>query len=288
MNRAHRRPLPELGRTLGKAQGAIPALLVLGVFFFFPFLEVIRFSTWRWSGLSQPTPVGLANYRELFADPVFFQSVKATLIFAALTLPAFLILSLLVALALEGQRYERVVKGILFLPGLVTVGAASTSWYTLFAPEYGALASFLPIPAWDQAPFWAMIMVVAFTLWRYLGYGVLVVSAHLKSIPRAVLEAAMVDGASGLEVTRYVVLPLLRPAVLFLTVVGTVLALQSYVAVFLLTRGGPYGATRVLGYLIYELGFENFRLGYAAAVTVVMLALTVAVAWAQGRLLEER
>jgi len=98
----------------------------------------------------------------------------------------------------------------------------------------------------------------------------------------------MVDGASGLEVTRYVVLPLLRPAVLFLTVVGTVLALQSYVAVFLLTRGGPYGATRVLGYLIYELGFENFRLGYAAAVTVVMLALTVAVAWAQGRLLEER
>ncbi len=267
---------------------ALPALGFLGVFFFYPFLEVLRFSTWRWSGLRPPEPVGFKNYAELFSDPLFWQSVKATFLFALWVLPSFLFLSVVLALLIEGQPYERLVKGALFLPGLVTVGAASTAWYTLLAPEYGALAAFFPIPAWDQDPFWAMAMVVAFTLWRYLGYGVLVVSAHLKAIPPELVEAARVDGARPLEVTRYVVLPLLRPAVLFLLVVGSVLALQSYVAVFLLTRGGPFGATRVLGYFIYELGFENFRLGYAAAATAVLLALTLFVAWAQGRLLEER
>ena len=267
---------------------ALPALSFLAVFFFYPFVEVLRFSTWRWSGLKPPEPVGLKNYAELFSDPLFWQSVKATFLFAAWVLPSFLILSIVIAFLIEGQRYERVVKGALFLPGLVTVGAASTAWYTLLAPEYGALAAFFPIPAWDQEPFWAMAMVVAFTLWRYLGYGVLVVSAHLKSIPAELVEAARVDGATPAQVTRYVVLPMLRPAVLFLLVVGSVLALQSYVAVFLLTRGGPYGATRVLGYFIYELGFENFRLGYAAAATVVLLFLTLLVALAQGKLLEER
>jgi len=267
---------------------SLPALLSLGVFFFYPFVEVVRFSTWRWSGFSPPEPVGLKNYAELFADPLFWQSVKATLLFAAWALPSFLLLSILIALLIEGQPYERLVKGALFLPGLVTVGAASTSWYTLLAPEYGALAAFVPVPPWDQHPLWAMAMVVAFTVWRYLGYGVLVVSAHLKAIPRELIDAAQVDGASPFHVTRYVVLPLLRPAVAFLAVVGSVLALQSYVAVYLLTRGGPYGATRVLGYFIYEMGFENFRLGYAAAATVVLLVLTVAVAWAQAKLLEER
>ncbi len=275
-------------RTLELSAFGLPSLLFLGVFFFYPFLEVLRFSTWHWSGFSAPKAVGLANYRELLADPLFWQSVKATVVFALWVLPSFLVLSFLVAFLLEGQRYERAVKGILFLPGLVTVGAASTAWYTLLAPDYGALAALFPIPAWDQDPFWAMLMVVAFSLWRYLGYGVLVVSAYLKAIPGELLEAARVDGASPLEATRYVVLPLLRPAALFLLVVGSVLALQSYVAVFLLTRGAPYGATRVLGYFVYQLGFENFRLGYAAAVTVVMLVLTLAVALAQGKLLEER
>ena len=267
---------------------ALPALGFLAVFFFYPFVEVLRFSTWKWSGLSAPSFVGLKNYRELVADPLFWQSAGATLEFALLVLPSFLLLSFVTAFAIEGQRYERWVKGPLFLPGLVTVGAAATAWYTLLAPEYGALAAFFSIPAWDQEPLWAMVIVVAFTLWRYLGYGVLVVSAHLKAIPHELIEAAKVDGASPGQVTRFVVLPLLKPAALFLLVVGSVLALQSYVAVFLLTRGGPFGATRVLGYFIYELGFENFRLGYAAAATVVLLVFTLLVAWAQGRLLEER
>mgnify|MGYP001770942912 CR=1 FL=1 len=255
------------------------------LFLLYPFLDVLRFSTWEWSGLSEPKPVGLQNYRNILTDPDFHRSLGTTLGLALMTLPPFIALSVLLALALEGQRYERAVKALLFLPGLVTLGGASVAWYTLFSPEYGALASLIPVPRWDQEVVWALLLITLFTLWRHIGYGVLVVSARLKGIPKTLLEAAAVDGASPAEAFRYITLPLLRPAITFLVVIGTVLSLQSYSAVFLLTRGGPFGGTRVLGYYLYETGFENFRLGYAAAVTVVILLLTLFFALAQARLL---
>lgn len=264
---------------------SLPALGTLGLFVLYPFLDVLRFSTWEWSGLSDPRPVGLKNYADLLQDPAFWGSLWVTLKFTLLALPLFVGLSVALALALEGAPYERLAKSLLFLPGIVTLGGATLSWYTLFTPEYGALAQFLPVPPWDREGFWALVMVVLFTLWRHLGYGVLVASARLKAIPKTLLEAAYVDGAGPFEAFRYVTLPLLRPALAFLVVVGTVLALQSYSAVFLLTRGGPFGATRVLGYYLYEAGFENFRLGYAAAATVVILLLTLFFAYAQLRLL---
>lgn len=277
--------LGRAGKRLPLFLFSLPALGTLGLFVLYPFLDVLRFSTWDWSGLSEPKPVGLKNYADLLQDPAFWGSLWVTLKFMLLALPLFLVLSVALALALEGARYERLAKSLLFLPGIVTLGGASLSWYTLFTPEYGALAQFLPIPPWDRDGFWALVVVVLFTLWRHLGYGVLVASARLKAIPKTLLEAAYVDGAGPWEAFRYVTLPLLKPALAFLVVVGTVLALQSYSAVFLLTRGGPFGATRVLGYYLYEAGFENFRLGYAAAVTVVILLLTLLFAYAQLRLL---
>jgi multiple sugar transport system permease protein len=266
---------------------ALPAAGLLALFLLYPFLDVLRFSTWDWTGLSDPKPVGLDNYRRILVDPDFGRSLRITLIFALMTLPGFVVLSVLMALALNGQRYERAIKALMFLPGLVTLGGATVAWYTLLTPDYGALATLLPIPRWDQSAFWALIVVMLFTLWRHLGYGVLVVSARLKSIPRSLLEAAAVDGATPREIFRYVTFPLLRPAITFLVVIGTVLSLQSYSAVFLLTRGGPSGGTRVLGYYLYETGFENFRLGYAAAVTVIILIITLSFALAQARLLRD-
>jgi len=276
-----------VGKKLPLFLFSLPALLPLLLFVLYPFLDVLRFSTWDWSGLSEPRPVGLKNYRDLLQDPAFWGSLLVTLKFMLLALPLFLGLSLALAVALDGMPYERPAKSLLFLPGLVTLGGATLSWYTLFTPEYGALAQLLPIPRWDREGFWALWMVVLFTLWRHLGYGVLVASARLKAIPKTLLEAAYVDGAGPWEAFRLVVLPLMRPAVAFLLVVGTILSLQSYAAVFLLTRGGPYGATRVLGYYLYEAGFENFRLGYAAAVTVVLLLLTLLFAYAQLKLLRQ-
>ena len=264
---------------------ALPAVGLLGLFLLYPFLDVIRFSTWDWSGLSDPRPIGLENYKTISQDPDFYASLWITLKFGVMTLIPFVTLSVLLALALDGQPYERGVKALLFLPGLVTLGGATVAWYTLFSPEYGALASIIPVPRWDQNQAWALVLIMLFTIWRHLGYGVLVVSARLKAIPKALLEAAAVDGATASQAFRYITLPLLRPAITFLVVIGTVLSLQSYTAVFLLTRGGPFGGTEVLGFYLYKTGFESSRLGYAAALTVVILLLTLSFALAQARLL---
>lgn len=268
---------------------AAPATLVFVLFSLVPLATVARYATWRWSGTAEPVPVGVANLLRLVRDEALWQSLGTTLLFALIALPAFLALSLVIALAIEGLRVERFVKALLFAPGLVTVGGSAIAWYLLYNPDFGLLVELTGVRLpWTTQPAAALLYVVLFTLWQQTGYGVLVMSAALRGIPRAVKEAARIDGASEDEVRRFVVIPLLRPTLAFLSIVGSVLALQSYTAVFLLTRGGPFGTTRVLGYYLYETAFERFELGYGAAITLFVLALTLAVAVTQARVLVGR
>jgi multiple sugar transport system permease protein len=274
---------------------ALPALVLMASFVFLPLLSVVRYATWQWSGLSEPVRVGFANFRKLTADQELWRSLRITAVYAAILIPSFLYLSQTIALAIENTRFERFVKALLFLPGLMTIAGSVVIWFLLYNPNYGfvveltrLLFSYLPchwgtlaLPCeglflpWDSKPWAALIYVVLFTLWQYVGYGVLVLSAALKAVPFAVKEAAIVDGATAAQIQRLIVLPLLRPSLLFLTVIASVAAIQSYTAVFLLTRGGPFGSTRVIGYYLYETAFERLRLGYGAAMTLVILMITL-------------
>jgi multiple sugar transport system permease protein len=268
---------------------ALPALVTFALFSIFPLLAVIRYATWRWSGTAEPVPVGLANFTRLIGDTALWHALGTTALFALVALPAFLTLSVVIALAIEGLSFERLIKALLFLPGLITVGGSAIAWYLLYNPNFGLIVelSGLALP-WTTEPWAALGYVVLFTLWQQTGYGVLVTSASLRGIPREIKEAARTDGASEQQIWLLITLPLLRPTLLFLTVVGTVFALQSYTAVYLLTRGGPFGSTRVLGYYLYETAFERFELGYGAAITLFALLFTLAVAFVQARLLTWR
>lgn len=268
---------------------ALPLLIVFALFSLWPLVNVVRYATWRWSGTSEPLPVGLDNFSRLISDPALWQSLGITGLFALITVPLFLVLSVSIAWAIEGTRPERFVKALLFAPGLITVSGSAIAWYLLYNPDFGLLVELtgLALP-WNSQPAAALACIVAFTLWQQTGYGVLVASAALRGIPADVKEAARIDGAGEGEVRRYIVLPLLQPVILFLTVVGTVFALQAYTAVYLLTRGGPFGSTRVIGYYLYEVAFERFDLGYGAALTVFLMVLTLAVALIQARVLSGR
>lgn len=268
--------------------GLVPSLLLLAVFVGYPLIQVFQISTLKWDGVIAGQGIGLGNYANLLRDPDLGRSLVTTLIFAGLTLPAFVGLSALTAIELEGTRLERIVKAALFLPGLWTIGASAIGWYTLYAPDYGVLSTLtggvLALPWGDQA--WAaLVLIAAFTIWQHMGYAVLVVSAGLKGIPSEVLEAARVDGASESQVRWRIIVPLLRPSLVFLGVIGSLYALQSYTAVFLLTRGGPFGSTRVLGYFLYETAFEKFEFGYGAALSVLVLAVAFTFAALQARAL---
>lgn len=268
---------------------ALPATLAFVAFGIVPLAAVVRYATWRWSGTADPVPVGTANLVRLVGDVELWRSLGTTAAFAGLALPAFLALSVVVALAIERTRVERFVKALLFAPGLITVGGSAIAWYMLYNPDFGVATELTGIRLpWTTEPFAALAYVVAFTLWQQTGYGVLVVSAALRGIPYEVVEAARLDGASEPQIRRFVTLPLLRPTLAFLTIIGTVLTLQSYTAVYLLTRGGPFGSTRVLGYYLYETAFERFELGYGAAVTLFVLVVTLLVAAAQAATLARR
>lgn len=268
---------------------AVPSLLILATFVLTPLVSVVRYATWDWSGLSAPVSVGAGNFRRLFGDAELGRSLRATLLFALLMLPSFLWLSRTVAVAIDGLKVERFVKALLFLPGLVTVGGSAIAWYSLYNPDYGLLLELTGVSLpWNTEPWAGLLYIVLFTLWQSTGYGVLVVSAALKGIPSGVKEAARIDGASDAQVQRLIVDPLLRPTLLFLMVIGTVFAIQSYVAVFLLTKGAPFGSTRVVGYYLYETAFERLQLGYGAALTVLVLAVTLLVALLQARILLAR
>lgn len=268
---------------------ALPAVLLLVVFSVVPLFTVFRYATWDWSGLAEPVYVGFSNFRRLLDDRVLRESLMITVLFWLMTLPSFLLLSTTIAVAIEGTRLERFLKAILFLPGLLTVGGSTVAWFLLYNPDFGLVVDVtgLALP-WASEPWAALVYVVLFTLWQQTGYGVLVVSAALRGVPGEVKEAARLDGANEEQIRWLVTLPLLRPTFLFLTVIGTVLALQSYTAVFLLTRGGPFGSTRVVGYYLYEMAFERFQMGYGAALTVLVMVLTLLIAFVQFRVLAER
>lgn len=268
---------------------ALPAGAVFIVFGIVPLLAVLRYATWSWTGTSEPVPLGMANFARLLGDTALWQSLGTTLLFAVITTPAFLTLSLTIAMAIEGLKIERFVKALLFAPGLVTAAGSAIAWYMLYNPDFGLLVELTGVALpWNSRPAAGMAYIVLFTLWQQVGYGVLVASASLRGIPREIKEAARVDGAEEGDIRRWIVLPLLRPAVTFLAVVGTVFALQSYTSVYLLTRGGPFGSTRVIGYYLFETAFERFDLGYGAAITVFVMVLTLAVALVQMRLLMRR
>lgn len=268
---------------------ALPALALFAVFVLYPLVNVIRYAGWEWSGLSDPELIGFANIPRLFRDTDLWRSFRTTAFFALVMLPSFLWLSRTIALAIEGLRLERFIKALLFLPGLMTIAGSVIAWNLLYEPSYGLVRELtgLYLP-WDFEPWAALLFVVLFTLWQYVGYGVLIVSAALRGIPKGVKEAARVDGATTGQVQRFIISPLLRPTMVFLTVIGSVAAIQSYTAVFLLTRGGPFGSTRVIGYYLYETAFERLQLGYGAAMTLLILIITLAVAGAQAIVLSRR
>lgn len=264
--------------------GVVPGLVSILVFVGYPLVQVMGFSTLDWGGIGEGKPIGLGNYQTLLSDTDLRESLATTLKFALLTLPFYIGLSVFIALEIEGTRLERPVKAVLFLPGLLTVGASAISWYTLFS-DYGVLATVTGIVwPWGSEPFAALCFISAFTIWQHLGYGVLVFSAGLKSISTEVLEAARMDGANEKQIRRFIVLPLLKPSLIFLGVVGSLYTLQSYTAVFLLTKGSQ--ETKVLGYYLYKVAFEDYRLGYGSALAIFTLALTFGVAGVQGRFLK--
>jgi len=234
------------------------------------------------SGFGTPNFVGLDNYARVFTDPNILRSMLNTLIYAAIFTPVAVVVSLLLALALNVPRLplRGPLRTWLFLPFIVSLAVAAFAWQYLLDPQVGLLNYWLQglgirIGNLFHDPLLAMPTVALIAVWKSAPFYMIVFLAGLQDIPESLYEAATVDGANAWRRFRSITLPLLGNTTGFVLVVATIAALQAFDQIYILTSGGPYRSTQTVVLQIYTSGFKDLELGFASALSYVLLVATL-------------
>ncbi|UQX90275.1 sugar ABC transporter permease [Jatrophihabitans telluris] len=267
-----------------------PSVLLIGLFGIVPVGWSFLLSFQR-NDLQTPAQwVGLRNYRQLAHDPVFTDSVRHTVVYTVLFVPLTLLLSLLVAAALNRRvRGMSVYRLAVFVPVVTSTVATGVIFSWLLDPEFGLVNAVLgklglPTFGFFSSPHGALFAVVAMTVWGWVGFGALIFLAGLQSVPGDLLEAAAIDGCTRLGAFWRIQVPLLRPVSAFLLVWLTINSLQLFDEVYVTTKGGPLHSTTVVVYYLYQQAFTFFHAGYAAAIACVLFVVIAIVTAIQLRL----
>jgi multiple sugar transport system permease protein len=241
--------------------------------------------------LNPETPwVGLANYRQLADDPVFVESIKNTIIYTALFVPATMIVGLFVAAAMNRSlRFMAVYRTAAYVTMAVSTISQGIIFLWLTDRDYGLVNAGLnavgvPSQPFLSSPSQALLVIVAMTVWGWTGFSVIVYLAALQGVPPELHEAAQIDGASAFTRFRTITVPMLGPANLFLVVWLTINALQLFDEVYVTTRGGPLRATTVIVYYLWDRAFVHFDAGYAAAMAYALFVVILVITAVQFRL----
>ncbi len=274
-----------------------PALLALGAFLIVPLVRTVVISFLDWNLVSPAkTFVGLANYRAVLGDGTFLPLLWQSLLYVLAALAGNVGVALALALltvrlpAREADFYQ----SLIFLPTVVPVSIGALLFVWILLPAGGPLSALLAFggvrsPTWLTDPHWALPCVALVSSWKFFGFNYLVLLAGIRAIPRELVEAAAIDGASAPTTLRRIVLPLLTPTLLFAAVTTVLTALENaFVPVQILTLGGPSGASNHLIYAIFQDGFQFFQAGKASALSVIALLLFAGFAVWQFRMLERR
>jgi ABC-type sugar transport system permease subunit len=240
------------------------------------------------------TFVGANNYRFMFSEPGFHRVLLNTAYFTVSVLLGSLILGLGLALLLNQRlRGRTLVRGIVFVPYVLSGAAIGLVWSYIFDPVYGLMRVFLGLfgigsPNWLGSTTWAMPAVIIVYLWKNAGYSAIIYLAGLQNIPNELYDAAKVDGATGWSTFRYVTLPQLSPTTFFLTVTTIIFSIQAFDIIAVMTEGGPINATTTLMWYLYDQGFRAFRAGLAAAAGMVLFVFLLVITLIQVVIVQRR
>jgi sn-glycerol 3-phosphate transport system permease protein len=271
----------------------LPSLLVFGTFIFYPFLKNFYLGLYR----NPPFPnlprtyVGFEQYSDVLTSNDFYNSVKATIAFALLTVPVGIVLGLLLAVLAHQQLRGIAIYRTIFSSSVATsVAVAAVIFGTLMNPQVGLLPwlGLDPRPPILENPTWALLAVSVTTVWQNLGLSFILMSSGLQGIPDELHEAAEVDGAGPVSRFWRVTVPLLSPTLFFAVVVGSIIAFQSFGQIDLLTQGGPLKRTNVLTYFVFTELRERNNPGSAAVLAIALFAITLILTLFQMRVLERR
>jgi multiple sugar transport system permease protein len=280
----------------------VPMGVIFLLFWIYPLLSGFYGSMTRWQGFSTARPfIGFDNFVKLFKDPIFLKALLNTFEFAAVFVPLDIVLSLLVALAIENSgKLRTFFRAIYFLPVVTSEIATGLVWAYLFQPTLGLfnqLLSLLNLPpqrfllSTDQALF----CIIAYSIWKTLGYNMVLFMAGLNAIPNVFHEAARVDGANRWQVFWKITLPLLSPTMVFVLITGLINTLQIFGPIFVMTSreanaapGGPLNATMVVAVYQWQVAFREMNLGYGAAMSVALFVIIMLVTALQVPMLRSR
>ncbi len=268
----------------------LPSLIGFIAFFAVPIVRSLTIGFTEWNMMRPPEFVGLENYQKLLADTRFHQSLLITVNYVLLNIPLQTILALVIAVIIDRLHTSTWLRGILVLPWLIPNVIVALLWLWILDPTLGIMNSFLGIFGIPRQPFLgspdqALPAIAGINIWRHTGYTALLIFAGLKTIPRALYEAAAIDGAGEFQTFRSVTLPLLRPVLTFVLVTSVVGSFQIFDTIAITTEGGPVNATRVIYWYIFEHAFVRFDMGYAAAIATVLFLILITVTIVQFRFL---
>ena len=268
-----------------KAAGLVfilPAVLGIFIFIVIPVICSFGLSFVKWDLLNPVKFVGLQNYREIFTEPLFFKILLNTVVFAGATSIFGVIIPLVLAAILNTKiRGSEFYKTVYFLPFITPMIVIGIVWEWIFDPNIGLMNKVLHLNInWLYDPHWALPALIIVSVWKLIGYNMIIFLSSLSAISDSMFEAAKIDGANPVQTFRYVTIPLLSPSIFFVVIITAINSFQIFDLIYLMTQGGPLDSTNVLVYAIYKNAFEYFNVGRASAIAyvlfVIILVLTIA------------
>ena len=273
----------------------LPSAIVLATFVFIPmaYALVVSFTDWD---LMSPRKffVGFSNYAELLTSEEFWLVARNTLVFTVTTVPISTAIGLVLALALNrNMRLRTFYRAAYFLPVVTSTVAVSIVWMWIYHPNYGLMNQLLglfgiPPQRWLSHPNQALPAIIIVSIWKRMGYDMVIYLAGLQGIPVELYEAAKLDGANKWQLFKNITWPLLTPTTFFLITTSLISSVQVFSIVHTMTSGGPANRTNVVVYYLYQQAFNSFRMGYAFSIAYVLFVLIFIVTIIQMRFSESR
>ena len=253
----------------------LPALIGTLIFIIIPVMCSFGLSFTKWDLLNPIEFAGLVNYREIFTEPLFFKILLNTIVFALSTSIFGVIIPLVLAAVINsGIRGSEFYKTAYFLPFITPMIVIGIVWEWIFDPNIGLLNTVLNLHiSWLYDTRFAMPALIIVSVWKLIGYNMIIFLAALGGISQSLFDAAKIDGANVLQTFKYVTVPMLSPTIFFVVIITAISSFQVFDLIYLMTGGGPLDSTNVLVYAIYKNAFEYFNIGKASAIAYVLFVI---------------
>lgn len=267
-----------------------PILIGFAVFMFYPLIASLYLSLTESDGINPSSFIGLENYTTLMVDEEFLNSLKVTLIYVAGTVPIGAILALLVAVLLNQKiRFVNAYRTAFFIPVITSMVAVATVWKWLYNTDYGLINGMLAKmglyePPWLASEEWALLSIIIMSIWKGLGFNMVIYLAGLQNISVSLYEAAKIDGANGFQRLFHITIPLLRHTTLFVVIMSIINSFQVFDQVYIMTNGGPADSTSVIVFYIYQNAFLFFKQGYASAMAYILFIIIFIITFIQMKI----